>query len=127
MKIFVSRKAPIGDSKKDLYYHNDNLIITDAYIYSLWKFGIEYDYMIKEFSSLENVIIHTCNIAFLNYFSDEQAKGCFYVYSEKYKEEKLFNFSSMREKLKVMGPGEVVSDSNNIDFIIDQYVKSCWA
>lgn len=66
----------------------------------------------KKFPS-DNIIIHTFNPLFLNFFTDEDAKEYFEYYDKKTNSfKKFFSIERVLNKLDVMGPGEAVCDTD---------------
>lgn len=61
----------------------------------------------------DNIIIHTFNPLFLNFFTDEDAKEYFEYYDKKTDSfKKFFSIERILNKLDVMGPGEAVCDTD---------------
>lgn len=61
----------------------------------------------------DDIIVHTFNPLFLNFFTDEDAINYFEYYSKKTKQfEKFFKTERLLKKLKLMAPGDVVCDTD---------------
>lgn len=64
----------------------------------------------------ENIIIHTFNPLVLNWFHDNVAIDAFIMLNESGEFIKIFSIERMLEKLKYMGAGEAVCDTDFSNF-----------
>lgn len=115
-KVYVSRQKPV--------FHGANeLCLNDERMSKMWSADISFRTIICDFmNSVYFSHMHTYNPLVLNYFTDEEAMEMFYIYNAKHDvETRLFRIPFVMEKLNVMGPGEVVADTDvdnlfNIDY-----------
>lgn len=127
LKIIVN-KCPMDILKKH-YDFNNVLFINDGDIYNFLNgnaiflgrsfalYDIEkiVDAIIEQKDTFPNddIIVHTFNPLFLNFFTDEDAKEYFEYYDKKTNTfKKLFSIERVLKKLDVMGPGEAVCDTD---------------
>lgn len=121
--IVIVNKANIKKIQK-----SNSILITDRDIYDYLNgeklfFGVDCsqqhlpeDIIADTLSQLdsvkqERIILHTFNPIILNYFEDDFAIKNFYYQDKNGNLVKLFDHESMREKLTMAGPGEVVCDT----------------
>lgn len=116
-KVYVSRQKPIYEQGVH------NLCLNDERMSKLWSNGVSFEKIVDDYlNSVYFNHMHTYNPLVLNYFTNDDAIDLFYIYNHTHSvEARLFRIPAMMEKLSVMGPGEVVADTNvdellNIDY-----------
>lgn len=103
----------------------DSILLTDAEIYKILNEEVEFDLKKYSFNDMEsfvdavvekskdkNIIVHTFNPQFLNWFKDDVAKETFFILNERGELKKIFDFEKVNKKLELFGPGEAVSDTD---------------
>lgn len=104
---------------------DSGIILTDADLYKILNEEVRFgsfkysnvnienltDAIVEE-SHHKDIVIHTFNPGFLNWFVDDVAVSSFYLINDKGEDELLFSYKALLEKLSFMGPGEVVVDTD---------------
>lgn len=130
LKIIVNRCEP--SKIKEIVSKND-IFLNDSDIYKILN-GEEtfrekhYFYESMELlvdalvatSVNENVVIHSFNPLFFNWFHDNVAIDAFMMLDNSGKFVKIFSFERMLKKLEVMGAGEAVCDTDFSNFNYDK-------
>lgn len=130
LKIIVNRCEP--SKIKEIVSEND-IFMSDADIYRVLNGETTFKgntYLYEKMELLvdalvaasvnENVVIHSFNPLFFNWFHDNVAIDAFMMLDNSGKFVKIFSFERMLKKLEVMGAGEAVCDT---DFSIFDYDK----
>jgi hypothetical protein len=86
--------------------------LTDKHVYDLVNKGLTLEKIATEVTK-DNANLHTFNPLLLNFFEDEYAINNFVIFKNG-KFLKLFENDKIKYKLKSMGPGEVVADTEGV-------------
>jgi hypothetical protein len=86
--------------------------LTDKHVYDLVNNGLTFEKIAMEVTK-DNANLHTFNPLLLNFFENEYAINNFVVFKNG-RFLKLFENDNIKNKLKSMGPGEVVADTKEI-------------
>lgn len=120
LKVIIG--AFTKEQKKKMIEETKSILITDVELYHVLNGEDETinasfdDYekiadSIYEKSKTENIILHTFNPLFHNYFSDEVAIESFLFFDEKTNSfKKVFENEQLKKKLSALAPGDAISD-----------------